>query len=35
MKLNSTADIELDKTDKKIINALQNNARLSNVELAE
>ncbi|MGY8861546.1 MAG: Lrp/AsnC family transcriptional regulator [Pseudomonadales bacterium] len=35
MKLNSTADIELDNTDKKIINALQNNARLSNVELAE
>ncbi len=35
MKLNSTEDIELDQIDKKIIDALQNNARLSNVELAE
>ena len=35
MQLNSTEDIELDQIDKKIINALQNNARLSNVELAE
>mgnify|MGYP000529802990 CR=1 FL=1 len=35
MQLNSTEDIEIDQIDKKIINALQNNARLSNVELAE
>jgi predicted transcriptional regulator len=35
MQLNSTAHIELDQVDKKIINALQNNARLSNVELAD
>ena len=27
--------MEIDQVDKKIINALQNNARLSNVELAE
>ena len=35
MKLNSIENIELDQIDKKIINSLQNNARLSNVELAE
>jgi DNA-binding Lrp family transcriptional regulator len=35
MQLNTNIDIELDQTDKKIINALQKNARLSNVELAE
>ena len=35
MKLNSIEDIELDQIDKKIVNALQTNARLSNVELAE
>ena len=35
MKLNAIKDIDLDQTDKKIINALQHNARLSNVELAE
>jgi len=35
MQLNTSIDIELDHTDKKIINALQKNARLSNVELAE
>ena len=35
MKLNSIESIELDQIDKKIINSLQNNARLSNVELAE
>jgi Lrp/AsnC family leucine-responsive transcriptional regulator len=35
MQLNSNALMEIDQVDKKIINALQNNARLSNVELAE
>ena len=35
MQLNTSIDIELDHTDKKIINALQKNARLSNVELAD
>ena len=35
MQLNSSALIEIDQVDKRIINALQNNARLSNVELAE
>ena len=35
MQLNSSDLIEIDHVDKKIINALQNNARLSNVELAE
>jgi len=35
MQVNSIVNIELDQTDKKIINALQKNARLTNVELAE
>ena len=35
MQLNSSTLMEIDQVDKKIINALQNNARLSNVELAE
>jgi len=35
MQLNSIANIDLDQADKKIINALQKDARLSNVELAE